>query len=60
MCDFFLICNKIIFSQMDDVMALTDMSHQDVTPRIANLEKRNKDLQDGTYIMLLQLMYIHV
>ncbi|XP_032669660.1 probable elongation factor 1-delta isoform X2 [Odontomachus brunneus] len=30
---------------MDDVMALTDMSHQDVTPRIANLEKRNKDLQ---------------
>ncbi|XP_032669667.1 probable elongation factor 1-delta isoform X3 [Odontomachus brunneus] len=31
--------------QMDDVMALTDMSHQDVTPRIANLEKRNKDLQ---------------
>ncbi|XP_014477055.1 PREDICTED: probable elongation factor 1-delta isoform X2 [Dinoponera quadriceps] len=31
---------------MDDVIALTDMSHQDVTPRIANIEKHNKELQD--------------
>ncbi|XP_011151561.1 probable elongation factor 1-delta isoform X2 [Harpegnathos saltator] len=31
---------------MDDVIALTDMSHQDVTPRIESLEKHNKDLQD--------------
>lgn len=42
---------KYIFFQMDDVIALTDMSHQDITPRIANLEKHNKDLQGGTYII---------
>lgn len=44
---------------MDDVIALTDMSHQDVTPRIVNLEKHNKDLQSGTYIVLVIVIIVY-